>query len=109
MAAGQPQGMDRMQDQAFHAQVISQMDLLRRFNIADAMSGDKDSATDAWRFKEMLTRQPDGKTVEFCVALLQIDGGMTQEELHEVARGTREEANAAALRTSGSSGSGTTT
>ena len=47
MAAGQPQGMDRMQDQAFHAQVISQMDLLRRFNIADAMSGDKDSATDA--------------------------------------------------------------
>ena len=65
MAAGQPQGIDRIQDQAFHAQVISQMDLLRRFSIADAMAGDKDSAKDAWRFKEMLTRQANGKTIEF--------------------------------------------
>ena len=92
MAEGQP---DPMQDRAFHAQVIAQMGFLRDFHIADAMSGDKDSAKDAQRFKEMLTRQPDGKTVEWCVALLQMDGGKTQQELQEVARGSRAEANAA--------------
>ena len=62
------------------------------------MSGDKESARDAVRFKNMLNRQENGKTIEWCVALLQVDGGMTQDELYEVARGTRAEANAAALR-----------
>ena len=61
---------------AFDAQVNVHMASMHTANISIAMSGDATAAAEAERFKDMINRNALGQTIAWCVALLQLDGGM---------------------------------
>ena len=71
---------------------------IRVADVNPAQAGDADSIPHAQRFARFLERE-NGMTTAWCLALLQHDGALDNNELNVIAAGTRAEANEKAKAT----------